>query len=68
MDGEVGAFLLDGEFLCKQYCMDMVGNVYLFSLNRRRADADKTIMHTGDRTLMCFGTIILNNCPPLPGR
>lgn len=67
-DGEVGAFLLDGEFLCKQYCMDSFGNVYLFSLNRRRSDADKTIMRSGDRTLYCFGTIILKNCPPLPGR
>lgn len=67
-DGDVGAFLLDGEFLCKQYCIDMDGNVYLFSLNRNRADSDKTIMRNGDRTLLCFGTIILDERPPLPGR
>ena len=38
--GDVGIFCVDGDMLCKQYYRDPLGVVYLFSLNRRRADAD----------------------------
>ncbi len=62
-DGEVAALLLDGEFLCKQVCQDHLGNVYLFSLNRDRADADVTIAHDAERSLTCFGTIIMERVP-----
>lgn len=65
-DGEVGAFMVDGDFLCKQYCRDVLGNVYLFSLNRERADLDVTVWANGDRTLRCFGTILMNKKVPLP--
>lgn len=65
-DGDVGAFWLDGEFLCKQICQDNFGNIYLFSLNRERADADVTIWHDSGRTLNCFGTIIMEKRIPLP--
>lgn len=65
-DGEVGAFLLDGEFLCKQVCTDVLGNIYLFSLNRSRADADVTIWHDSGRSLTYFGTIIMEQRVPLP--
>ena len=62
-DGEVAALLLDGEFLCKQVCQDMVGNLYLFSLNRARKDADVTIPHDAERSLTCFGTILMEHVP-----
>ena len=62
-DGEVAALLLDGEFLCKQVCQDMVGNLYLFSLNRARRDADVTIWHDAERSLTCFGTILMDRVP-----
>ncbi len=62
-DGEVAAMLLDGEFLCKQVCQDMAGNLYLFSLNRDRRDADVTIRHDTERSLTCFGTIIMEKVP-----
>ena len=39
-NGDVGIFCVDGDMLCKQYYKDPFGNVYLFSLNRARADAD----------------------------
>ncbi len=58
-DGEVAALLLDGEFLCKQVCQDMVGNLYLFALNRARKDADVTIWKDAERSLTCFGTILM---------
>ena len=38
--GDVGIFCVDGDMLCKQYYRDPLGMVYLFSLNRARADAD----------------------------
>ena len=66
-DGEVGAFMLGGEYLCKQYCRDSQGNVYLFSLNRARADLDVSLMR--DQTvdeLYCFGTILTDRRYPLP--
>lgn len=65
-DGDVAALLLDGEFLCKQVCQDNEGNVYLFSLNRERKDADVTIRHDSDRRLYGFGTIIMPKRVPLP--
>ena len=39
-NGDVGIFCVDGAMLCKQYVRDRLGIVYLFSLNRERADAD----------------------------
>lgn len=65
-DGEVGAFLLDGEYLCKQVCRDSEGNVYLFSLNRARAGVDVTVWASAGRNLKCFGTILMKQRVPLP--
>jgi phage repressor protein C with HTH and peptisase S24 domain len=65
-DGEVGAFYLDGGFLVKQVCQDSQGNVYLFSLNRERSDADDIIWHDSGRELMVMGTIIMDKRVPLP--
>lgn len=65
-DGDVAAILLDGTFLCKQVCQDSFGNLYLFSLNRERADMDVTIRHDSERSVSCFGTIIMNKRIPLP--
>ena len=42
--GDVGIFCVDGEMFCKQYYKDPAGIVYLFSLNRERADADLVLM------------------------
>lgn len=65
-DGEVGAFWLDGGFLVKQVCQDHIGNTYLFSLNRDRADADETVWHDSDRDLRLIGTILMSQRLPLP--
>ena len=62
-DGEVAALLVDGEFLCKQVCQDMVGNLYLFALNRKRKDADQTIAYDAERSVSCFGTILMERAP-----
>lgn len=65
--GDVGIFCVDGDIFCKQYYKDPAGIVYLFSLNRARADADIMLTSTGGRTLVCFGRVILRPFP-LPGR
>ena len=65
-DGDVAALMLDGEFFCKQVCQDSEGNIYLFSLNRKRKDADVTIWRDMERRLYGFGTIIMAKRVPLP--
>lgn len=65
--GDVGIFCVDGDILCKQYYRDPAGIVYLFSLNRARADADVVFPAASGRTLVCFGRVILR-AVPLPGR
>lgn len=65
--GDVGIFCVDGEMFCKQYYRDPAGNVYLFSLNRTRADADLLLTQGSNRGLACFGRVMLHTLP-LPGR
>lgn len=67
-EGDVGIFCVDGDIFCKQYYKDPVGTVYLFSLNRARADADIVLLPSSGRTLVCFGRVIRHDLPPLPGR
>lgn len=62
--GEVGAFLLDGAFLVKQCAGDNYGNVYLFSFNPAYEQID--VMASGERSLLCFGTVLLDRRYPLP--
>ena len=64
--GDVGIFCVDGDIFCKQYYKDPAGTVYLFSLNRARADADVVLTAGSGRTLACFGRVILHALP-LPG-
>lgn len=65
-DGDVAALLVDGEFLVKQMCIDNYGNMYLFALNRKRKDTDRTLWARDNHTVTCFGTIILDKRVPLP--
>ncbi len=65
--GDVGIFCLDGEMLCKQYVRDGLGMVYLFSLNRARADMDVVLPRSSGRSLVCFGRVLLPSRPDVPG-
>ena len=65
-DGDIGLFFVDGDMKCKQYCQDYSGNVYLFSANRDRSDADVTVPASSGITLMCFGKVLLDKSIPLP--
>ena len=64
--GDVGIFCVDGEMLCKQYVRDRLGMVYLFSLNRKRADADVFLPRDSGRSMVCFGRVLLPARPPVP--
>lgn len=64
--GDVGIFSVDNDMYCKQYCQDHLGNVYLFSLNRKRKDADITVWHNSGQTLWCFGKVLMKKRVPLP--
>ncbi len=64
--GDVGIFFVDGDMKCKQYCEDSFGNVYLFSLNRERADADVFVPESSGIYVYCFGKVLLPKRPPLP--
>jgi hypothetical protein len=65
--GDVGIFCVDGDMFCKQYYKDPVGIVYLFSLNRARADADLVLMPGSNRGLVCMGRVMMHALP-LPGK
>ncbi len=65
--GDVGIFCVDGDIFCKQYYKDPAGIVYLFSLNRARADADVVLMPGSSRSLICFGRVMIHTLP-LPGK
>ena len=59
-NGDVGIFCVDGEMLCKQYVRDGLGMVYLFSLNRKRADADVVLTRGSGRSLTCFAAFFFS--------
>jgi len=65
-NGDVGIFCVDGEMLCKQYVRDRLGMVYLFSLNRARADADVFLPRDSGRSMVCMGRVLLPSAPPIP--
>ncbi len=65
-DGDVGIFFVDGDMKCKQYVEDSFGNIYLFSANRARADADVTVLASSGIMVVCFGKVLLPKKPPMP--
>ena len=67
-DGDVAALMVDGAFYVKQVCIDAPGNLYLFSLNRDRADLDLEVRATAGSNVSCFGTILMDKRLPLPLR
>lgn len=65
-DGDIGVFNVDGASVCKQYHKDPAGCVYLFSLNRDRADADVFLPPSSGRGLVCQGRVMTRRRFPLP--
>lgn len=65
-DGEVGIFYARDGMVCKQFCQDSQGNIYLFSLNRNRRDADVHIPASSDLRVFCYGRVLMDRQIPLP--
>lgn len=66
-DGDIGIFCVDGSTVCKQWHYDPVLNItYLFSLNRKREDADLVITGGSGRSLVWQGRVITKRRYPLP--
>lgn len=66
-DGDVGVFYVDGGSVCKQYHKEGPA-VYLFSLNRARADADVVLPPGGNRSFVCQGRVMTRRRFPIPKR
>lgn len=66
-DGDIGVFIVDGAGVIKQYHKEG-GIVYLFSLNRKRSDADIMLPPSSGRNLSCQGRVITKRKFPIPGR
>ena len=66
-DGDIGIFCVDGANVMKQWHYDAaMGVTYLFSLNRRRADADLVIPDSDNRAIVAQGRVITSHRYPLP--
>lgn len=63
---DVGVFFVDGDVLCKQYCVDHMGTLYLLSANKKREDANRIITRESASTVVCFGKVILPRKLPRP--
>ena len=63
---DVGIFFVDGDVLCKQYCTDSFGTLYLLSANPAREDANRTVPRSGNSTVVCFGKVLLPRKLPKP--
>lgn len=66
-DGDIGVFAVDGGAVVKQY-HKAGGIVYLFSLNRKRQDADVVLPSTSGRGFSCQGRVITRKRYPVPGK
>ena len=67
-DGDIGIFCVDGSTVIKQWHYDqMLGITYLFSLNRKRADADVVITRNSGRQCVWQGRVITRQRFDLPG-
>lgn len=65
LDGDVGLFYSTRGMVFRQFCQDSAGNVYLFSLDRSRAEDDRMIPADGEMPV-CYGRVVLSHPLPLP--
>ena len=64
-DGDVGLFYSRGGMVFRQFCQDSQGNIYLFSPDRSRKEADLVIPADALRPV-CYGKVLLGDPVPLP--
>lgn len=63
---DAGIWYYAGDVLCKQYCVDLYGALYLLSANREFRDADKRIPEDELVNVVCYGRVILPFKLPQP--
>lgn len=63
---DVGVFYVDGDVLCKQFCLDAYRNLHLLSANPEREDANRVIAAEGGSQVVCYGKVLLDTAPPKP--
>ena len=63
---DVGVFFVDGDVLCKQYCLDAARNLLLLSANPRREDANRVISADSGSRVVCYGKVLLDRRLPKP--
>ena len=63
---EPGIFFVDGDVLCKQWCIDYTGTLHLLSANPLREDANRSIPKNSGSTVVCFGKVLLAQRLPQP--
>lgn len=64
-DGDIGVFCVDGATVVKQWHQDSYVT-YLFSLNRKRADADVVVSRNSGRSIIWQGRVITKHRYDLP--
>lgn len=62
-DLDVGVFYLNGDVLIKQVVTDAFRNVHLLSANPKREDANRTIYHDSNDSLVYLGRVIIGKLP-----
>lgn len=63
---EPGIFFVDGDVLCKQWCIDYSGTLHLLSANPAREDANRSFPKSSGSTVVCFGKVLLDRKLPPP--
>ena len=63
---DVGVFFVDGDVLCKQWCLDYAGTLHLLSANPRRQDANRSFPRSSGQRVVCFGKVLLPAALPRP--
>ena len=63
---DAGVFFVDGDVLCKQWCVDYAGTLHLLSANPAREDANRSFPRSSGQTVICFGKVLLPRPLPKP--
>ena len=63
---DAGVFFVDGDVLCKQWCVDYAGTLHLLSANPLREDANRSFPRSSGQTVICFGRVLLPHPLPKP--
>ena len=63
---DVGVFYVDGDVLCKQFCLDGSRDLLLLSANPAREDANRRVSADSGSRVVCYGKVLLDRKLPKP--